>query len=113
MVVRDDSMSPAFTAGDRLLVDPRPDRPLRVGDVVALRDPEEAGHLLLKRVARLGRDVPGGDPSLAAGRIFVVGDNARQSRDSHQFGPVSQDRILGVVWYRYAPPERRGPVGSR
>lgn len=106
-------MRPLFVPGDRLLIDPRPARPLRAGDVVALRDPERAGRLLLKRVTRLGRDAPRGDPSLGPGTIFVEGDNAPESRDSRQFGPVSQDRVLGIVWFRYAPAERRGPVGPR
>lgn len=106
-------MAPAFVTGDRVLVDPRPGHPLRVGDVVAIGDPEGAGRLLLKRVTRLGRDAPGGDPALAPGTIFVEGDNVSRSRDSRQFGPVGQDRVVGVAWFRYAPAARRGPVGLR
>ena len=106
-------MAPGFVPGDRLLVDPRPGRPPRAGEVVALRDPEHADRLLLKRVTRVGGDAPGGDPSLAPGTIFVEGDNVPRSRDSRQFGPVPQDRVVGVVWFRYAPAERRGPVGPR
>ena len=106
-------MAPGLVPGDRLLIDPRPARPLKVGDVVALRDPEQAGRLLLKRVVRLGRDAPGGDPALAPGVIFVAGDNASLSRDSRQFGPVAQKRVVGIAWFRYAPAERRGPVGRR
>ena len=106
-------MLPLFAPGDRLLIDPSPVGPLRAGDVIALRDPETEGRLLLKRVARVGGDVMGGDPSLAPGTVFVQGDNSARSRDSRQFGPVPRDRVLGVAWFRYAPPERRGPVSAR
>lgn len=113
LIVRDGSMLPDFAPGDRLLIDPRPARPLRAGDVVALRDPEHAGRLLLKRVVRLGPDVPGGDPALAPGTVFVEGDNRSRSRDSRRFGPVPRPDVVGIVWFRYAPSARRGPVGPR
>ena len=112
MIVHDDSMRPTFLPGDRLYVDPRPDRPLTVGDVVALRDPERPGRLLLKRVVRLEPCEPGatGPPPVA---FVVEGDNAAQSRDSRHFGPVLADALVGLVWFRYAPASRAGPVASR
>lgn len=39
---------------------------------------------------------------------FVLGDNRPRSTDSRQFGPVPAETIIGVAWYRYAPPARRG-----
>ncbi len=113
MIVRDDSMRPAFLPGDRLLIDPRPPEPLRVGDVVALRDPKVADRLLLKRVARLGPETPEGDAALPPRTLFVVGDNTSRSHDSREFGPVPHASVLGIAWFRYAPAERRGPVGPR
>ena len=87
-------MCPTLRPGDHLLVNraayllsrPRP------GDIVVLRDPEEPGRVLVKRVAGGGSD---------AGSCFVVGDNPAASRDSRQLGSVLQELILGKVWFRY------------
>lgn len=103
-------MQPGFRPGDRLYVDPRPGRPLAVGDVVALRDPEAPDRLLLKRIARFV-PAPGGGPGTARDLFLVVeGDNAPGSRDSRQFGPLPSTAVIGLVWYRYAPLDRAGPV---
>lgn len=92
------SMEPAYRKGDRLLVnrlayvfrEPRP------GDVVVLRDPEDRTRLLIKRVAA----VPAG--SLPAPRhVYVLGDNAAESRDSRHFGPVGDSLIIGRAWRTY------------
>lgn len=107
-IVADESMRPSFLPGDHLLVR-RADRrvPPRAGDVIVLRDPEREGLLLLKRVRSTAetesicRDAP-------SPRLVVVGDNALLSRDSRHFGPVETSRVVGTVWYRYAPPGRRG-----
>jgi signal peptidase I len=97
-VVDGPSMEPAYRNGDRLLVnrlayvfhEPRP------GDVVVLRDPEERTRLLIKRVVA----VP--DGSLPAPRhVYVLGDNAAESRDSRHFGPVGRALILGRAWRKY------------
>jgi len=97
-VVDGPSMEPAFRSGDRVLVNRlayRKSRP-RAGDVVVLRDPERAGHILLKRVAT----APGSaDPGPS--RVFVLGDNAAQSRDSRSFGAIERERIIGKAWRKY------------
>lgn len=103
-------MQPGFRPGDRLYVDPRPGRPLAVGDVVALRDPEAPDRLLLKRIARFV-PAPGAGPGTARDLFLAVeGDNAPGSRDSRQFGPLPPTAVVGLAWYRYAPLDRAGPV---
>ena len=87
-------MEPALTPGDRVLVlrlRPRP------GDVIALRDPRDAGRTILKRVAAVDGD-----------DVVVLGDNAAASTDSRTFGPVPRSSVLGRVVYRYAPTARAG-----
>ncbi len=118
MVVRDLSMAPAFLPGDRLLVDPRAVRgrmPPR-GAVVVLHDPEDRRRLLLKRVAaRAGEPVPvagppGDETSVPSGQVYLLSDRPDAGRDSRRFGPVSVSSLVGRVWFRYHPAERRGPL---
>ncbi len=106
-------MRPAFVPGDRLYVDPTPDRPIAPGDVIALWDPEHAGRLLLKRVVRIGVESVHDAPPGGEGTVHVEGDNAGASRDSRQFGDLPEAAVIGVVWYRYAPGPRRGPIPPR
>lgn len=100
VVVAGESMAPALRPGDRLLV-LRSRRPPRPGQVVALRDPRQRRRVLVKRVA-----------SVDTGRITVLGDNAGQSTDSRDFGPVQAEALLGRAVYRYAPPDRAGWVAE-
>jgi nickel-type superoxide dismutase maturation protease len=105
LVVVDGSMLPTLRPGDRLLVDAAPLRaaPPGVGEIVALSDPEAPSRILIKRVA--GHDGP-------AGTVSVLGDARESSRDSRAFGPVPLRLLLGVVWFRYLPMERRGPLAA-
>jgi phage repressor protein C with HTH and peptisase S24 domain len=94
-------MEPALIAGDRLLLVP-PVR-LRPGHVVAVADPRDARHLLVKRVTSIDR----------GHRLVVVeGDNPDKSTDSRVFGPVDQKALMGRAVYRYAPRARSGPIGG-
>ncbi|NDJ84751.1 MAG: signal peptidase I [Chloroflexi bacterium] len=36
---------------------------------------------------------------------FVLGDNRNSSQDSHNFGPITREQIIGRAWVRYWPPE--------
>lgn len=42
--------------------------------------------------------------------VFVMGDNRPRSSDSREFGPVPIQDIIGVVFYRYFPPDKIGPI---
>jgi len=98
------SMAPALQPGDRLVVVGRPWGPPRwprPGQVVAVPDPREPSRLLVKRV----RSVDTG-----RGTLDVAGDAPAASTDSRTFGPVPRSTVLGRAVYRYAPPERRGPL---
>jgi nickel-type superoxide dismutase maturation protease len=96
VVVEGWSMEPTLAPGDRLLVVRR--RRLRVGDIVAVRDPR--GHrVLVKRVSALIGD-----------DVVVRGDNPVASTDSATLGALSRRAVLGRVVRRYAPAWRAGPV---
>ena len=45
------------------------------------------------------------------GSLFVMGDNRPGSLDSRVFGPVKQDQIIGVVFFRYLPIGSAGWIG--
>jgi nickel-type superoxide dismutase maturation protease len=95
VVVDGRSMLPAFEPGDRLLVIPL--RSVRVGSVVAMRDPRDHSRILIKRVrARIGPQVD------------VRGDNAAESTDSRHFGLVPRSALAGRVIFRYSPASRAG-----
>ena len=100
-VVDGASMEPAYHAGDRVLVNRlayHRQAPTR-GDVVVLRDPEREGRYLLKRVA-IAQDGLGADAAFG-GRVYVLGDNAAESRDSRAFGPLPAAAIIGKAWRTY------------
>ena len=97
-LVEGPSMEPAYRDGERLVVNryaywrKRP----AIGDVVVLRDPDDSGRYLLKRIAK----APDGmNPGRS--RVYVFGDNIDSSRDSREFGLVPRKRIVGRVWFRY------------
>ena len=89
------SMLPTLRNGDRVLV--LAARRLRVGDLVAIRDPRRPERTIVKRVT-------------AADSLWVTvaGDNAGGSTDSRHFGPVPRSLVRGRVIYRYAPASRAG-----
>ncbi len=95
------SMRPALEPGDRLLLVRRCS--YRPGAVVAVPDPRAPERLLVKRVERV----------LPDGRLEVLGDDPSASTDSRAFGPVDPALVRGRAVWRYAPPERTGPVRTR
>jgi signal peptidase I len=108
------SMDPTLHPNDRVVARRRPASRMRAGDVVVLREPVpcQAGGtlrspapLIIKRLAAVpGDPYPGWLPAWARqgavvppDRYMVVGDNPAFSVDSRRFGPVSGDRLIGVV----------------
>lgn len=133
-VVDGASMQPNFHTSERLIVDRVSmllDEPAR-GDVVVLDSPR-ADELLLKRVIGLPNEIVlirdgrvyidgvlleedyvaefctyrscNGTWELDADQYFVLGDNRSHSLDSHSFGPVTRDAIVGIARVRYWPPK--------
>ncbi len=107
------SMIPTLRSGERILISPL--FGVERGDLIVFRSPRDAEVTMVKRVVALPGDTvrfePGGKPApelLPDGRYFVVGDNRRRSRDSRHFGALPESDILGVVFFRYWPPERLG-----
>ncbi len=93
--VDDDSMRPTLDPGDYVIVNRWAYRlrAPRKGELVVLRDPDDANRWLVKRVA----DTNGPDG------LMVLGDNADRSRDSRVFGSIAPERIIGKVWLRLKP----------
>ncbi len=82
--VAERSMHPAIEEGSYILVNCA-DKKVRSGDVVVLKSPEN--HLVLvKRVK-----------TVKGGKIFVEGDNKKESRDSRKFGYVELKQVIGKV----------------
>jgi signal peptidase I len=85
VIVEGTSMEPTYLPGERITA-LRRWRPIRIGDVVLLRDPRDADRWLLKRcVGRVGR------------RVDLRGDNVAASTDSRDFGLVDARDVAYIV----------------
>jgi signal peptidase I len=106
------------------------------GDIVVFQDPRDSTRKLIKRVIGLpGEKVeiqrgevyinevkleepytsgPGRysvPPTvIPAGQYYVLGDNRGNSSDSHSWGTLSGDTIVGKAWLSYWPPQLWGIV---
>jgi nickel-type superoxide dismutase maturation protease len=103
ITVRGASMVPALRPGERVLFDrlayragdPRP------GDLVLAHHPARPGIRFIKRVA-----YPPEGVTLAAGEVWLLGDNPDGSTDSRALGPFRREDITARGWLVYWPPER-------
>jgi signal peptidase I len=103
--------------------------PPRRGDVLVFASPFAQGRDLIKRVVGLpgerieikegrvfvdghpldepyARPIPyaGGPWTLQEDQVFVLGDNRGFSQDSHRWGPLQVEQIIGKAWICYWPP---------
>ncbi len=81
------SMLPAYNPGDLVIVEKISYRfrGPRAGEVVVFHSP--AGEMIKRVIREVGPQM-----------YWVEGDNADQSTDSRQFGPVAKTAIVGRVW---------------
>lgn len=83
-------MTPTYSSGTRILVN----RlfylftPLKKGDIIVFRSPRDK-MILIKRVERIHKE-----------KIFVLGDNKRESIDSRVFGMITKKDIIGKVIFK-------------
>lgn len=96
-------------------------RPIERGMLVTAVSPLNPAHQVLKRVVGLGGDTVMVDPSgergeadqwvkVPKGSVWLAGDNASNSIDSRDYGPVPVGLVKGVV---VAKVSARGPGASR
>ena len=114
-------MLPTIEPGDWLVLNPRVSAWPRTGAVVVVREPMTDA-LALKRVAA----GPGEQVRFADGYLTLADDEAwllsdasealavaagyGPPIDSRRFGPVSLDRLVGRVLFRYGPLRRFGRI---
>ncbi|KAL8032290.1 hypothetical protein ABFX02_13G086300 [Erythranthe guttata] len=120
------SMLPTFNDGNLVLTERITTRSEKVGsgDVVLVRAPDDPRKVVAKRVKGVEGDVVSYllDPKktdelntvvVPKGHIWIEGDNAHNSHDSRQFGPVPyallHSRVFFVVW----PPADFRSVGNK
>lgn len=106
------------------------------GDVVILEPPMQSNHPFIKRIIAVPGDaieindgkvylngIPLTEPYIAEpprytiptqeipeGEYFVLGDNRNSADDSHIWGTVPRENIIGKAWFIYWPPQHWGPV---
>ena len=51
-----------------------------------------------------------GPLTVAAGELLVLGDNRNASLDSHIWGPLPRQEVIGTAVFRYWPLDRLGPI---
>lgn len=134
------SMVPTLADNQFLIVsklDYRLRQPRR-GDIVVFLDPRNGDQKLIKRIVGLPGEVVEirngqvfvGEEALdepyiqnqarysesptqvPEGQFYVLGDNRSNSSDSHHWGTLPGDRIVGRAWFSYWPPESWGVIAQ-
>jgi len=52
----------------------------------------------------------GEEAKVTEGMLFVMGDNRPRSSDSREFGLITEESVIGQVFYRYFPPNKAGSI---
>ena len=132
------SMEPTLMNGEFVIVnklayqfsDPK------IGDVIVFHYPRDPEQEYIKRVIGLSGDnvrimngqvnvngEPIQEPYIAAppryesnwevpdSSLFVLGDNRNNSSDSHNWGPVPMENVIGKALFVYWPPQQWGLIG--
>lgn len=98
------SMYPTFDiVGDFVLLKKYGLDQISVGDVISAKSPIEPQKLVLKRVLGKEGDVVKIDPldphskyiQIPKGKLWIIGDNLRFSRDSRDYGPIPFGLVHG------------------
>lgn len=86
--IKENSMEPAIKEGSTLLVSRYHYffRKPKANEIVILHDPTDLKRFIIKRIKGVKEN-----------KIFVVGDNEKESIDSRQFGWVDKKDIVGKV----------------
>jgi signal peptidase I len=131
------SMEPTLHTGEFVIVNKlayRLGQP-KIGDVVVFRYPRDPEQEYIKRIIGLPGDtvrVEGGqvyvnnqklvEPYIQSApayqdtwvvpedTLFVLGDNRNNSSDSHSWGPVPMENVIGKAVVIYWPPEQWGVI---
>lgn len=130
------SMNPTLIDGEYLIINNVTyllDEPQR-GEIIVFEHPRNDLNLIKRVIGLPGdhveinsgtvwvNDTPLSEPYIAAppnysgswdvpeGQFFVLGDNRNNSSDSHSWGYLPRDNILGKAAFVYWPPSEWGPV---
>lgn len=111
--VASSSMEPTLNPGEVFLAVKRPlwREPVRVGQIVVFHKEGARISDLVKRVAGVSGDrlvIERNEILVPAEKVFVLGDNSRNSVDSRFFGPIDESQIKGKALIRVYPLSRWG-----
>lgn len=94
--------------GETIEVKPDPDPTGRPGSPCGECGVYVNGVRLDEPYIRSSSDYQVGPLTVPEGYVYVLGDNRRNSQDSHSFGPITMESIVGVAFVSYWPMDRLG-----